>query len=80
MKITGSNKYWSFVQKIPAVTANEFWQFSGILLLARLEGVQGSSLWKQKGRSEGYKNGVDVENSVMSLTRFKQMKLFMPYL
>ena len=53
--------YRSFPWKIPAVSANEFWQFTGILLLARLEGVQGSSLWKQNGMSEGYKNGVDVE-------------------
>ena len=80
MTITRSNRYRSFPPKIPAVTPNEFWQFSGILLLACLEGVQDSSLWKLKGRSEGYKNGVDVENSVMALNRFKQMNLFMPYL
>ena len=78
--IQNSTKYRSSYRKIHAVSANEFWQFSGILLLARLEGVQGSSLWKQNGKSEGYKKGVDVENSIMTLHRFKDMKLFMPYL
>jgi hypothetical protein len=40
-KTAQDNRYRYRYQKVPLVTANEFWQFVGILLLARLEGAQG---------------------------------------
>ena len=61
-------------RKIHHATQNEFWVFFGILLIASIEGVQGGELWKNKGRTEGYRQLPNLDDDIMKQYRFKEIK------
>lgn len=50
------------------------------MLVARIEGIPGGDLWKDEGRTEGYKIVPNIERDVMSGYQFKQIKKFVPYM
>ena len=66
-------------RNIQEVTPHEFFKFFGILLIARIEGVPGGNLWKNDGRTEGYKKIPCLEKGVMKEYRFKQIKRLLPF-
>jgi len=65
---------------IRSVTPREFWAFLGIMLVARIEGIPGGNLWKNSGRTEGYRNVVNLDKGVMMEYRFRQIKTYVSFL
>ena len=50
------------------------------MLVARIEGIPGGDLWKDGGKTEGYKTIPNLERDVMQGCRFKQIKRFVSYM
>ena len=65
---------------IRLITENEFWTFFGLMLVARLEGKPGQTLWTQsQKKSEGYANRNFNMSAYMKLHRCNELKLHLPY-
>ena len=72
----------SRVRVIKDITKHEFAVFLAIMLIARLEDKKGDNLWDSsadEGDGEGYNTSVNL-SSHMTKTRFKEIKIYMPYL
>ena len=67
-------------QKIHRASQKEFWVFFGILLIARIEGVQGGELWRNKGRTEGYRQLPNLDRDFMKQYRFKHIKKYVSFM
>jgi len=67
-------------RRIAPISHKEFWAFFGILLVARLEGTQGGNLWKAGGKTEGYKDIMDLYLKVMKQYRFKELITYLPFM
>ena len=66
---------------IRLITENEFWTFFSLMLVARLEGKPGQTLWTQsKQKTEGYANSKVNMSAYMTLHRFNDLKLHLPYM
>ena len=66
-------------QKIPYVSFREFGIFLGILIVARLEGKKGSSMWKgNPDDGEGYRSQLDM-SQFMTLSRHTQIRTFFAF-
>ena len=50
------------------------------MLVARIEGVLGGSLWKNNGENEGRKTLSNLEDDMIKGCRFKRLKTFIPYM
>jgi len=48
--------FFCIIDTTLSVTPREFWAFLGIMLVAWIEGIPGGNLWKNNGRTEGYRN------------------------
>lgn len=89
LQIDHMNKYikeWNQTKKkrteriVQVVSHKELCVFLGIMLVARIEGIPGGDLWKDEGKTEGYKILPNIERDRMSGYRFKQIKKFVPYM
>ena len=68
-------------ERIAQLVCNkELWVFLGIILIARIEGIPGGDLWKDGGRTEGYKSIPNLDKDIMPSYRFKQIKYFITYM
>ena len=68
-------------ERIAQLVCNkELWVFLGIILIARIEGIPGGDLWKDGGRTEGYKSIPNLDKDIMHSYRFKQIKYFITYM
>jgi hypothetical protein len=67
-------------RRIHPISHKEFWAFFGILLVARLEGTPGGNLWKTGGKTEGYKEILNLDLKVMKQYRFKELVTYLPFM
>ena len=67
-------------QVMHPISHREFLVFLGIMILARTEGVPGGNLWKLGGKTEGYRDHLDLTGKYMTKTRHSQIMDCVSYL
>ena len=67
-------------QLVKPITQHEFLKFCAILMIARYEGVASGNLWKNGGRSEGYRDIPNIANKYMPKHRLDEIKWYCSYL
>ena len=65
---------------VKPISPNEFLKFCAILMMARYEGVPGGNMWKNAGRSEGYRDIPNIANEFLPKYRFEEIKYYCKYL
>ena len=67
-------------QLVKPITQHEILKFCAILMIARYKGVASGNLWKNGGRSEGYRDIPNIANKYMQKYRFDEIKWYVAYL